>query len=206
MAGLINIHSAQFIGSYTSYEKMPYPRNPEYAFIGRSNVGKSSLINCLTGKKELAKISKKPGKTRQINLYLINQRWNIVDLPGYGYAKVSKTERKQFLDFITAYFRYRPNLVNIFVLIDANISPQETDLDFIRYLGENQWPFSIVFTKTDKSSQSMIHANIQDFKKAMMEDWEELPPVFTTSSRKGTGRKELLQYIDECNRMLVKKS
>ncbi len=185
---------------------MPATTHPEYAYIGRSNVGKSSLINMLCARKELALVSKKPGKTRAINLFVINDSWNLVDLPGYGYAKVSKTERKKWNKSLVDYFRLRRSLVNIFVLVDANIPPQAIDIDFINYLGENGMPFSIVFTKIDKSSKSRIEENILDFKTELNKFWEELPPIFQTSAKTGSGREEILEYIFKLNQELVKKS
>ncbi len=197
------INSADYTGSFTDWKKIPYDKNLEYAFIGRSNVGKSSLINALTNRKKLALVSKTPGKTKTLNLFLINKKWNILDLPGYGYAKVSKENRYQWSKMLMEYFRHRKNLITAFVLIDSNVPPQEIDMSFINYLGENQVPFSIVFTKIDKGRKTHTEKNIQMFKDALHHNWEELPPLFFTSAEKKNGIDELLNYIFELNKSLL---
>lgn len=179
--------------------KCPNSHLPEYAFIGRSNVGKSSLINMLTGRKNLAKVSGKPGKTRLINHFLINDNWHLVDLPGYGYAKVSKKEKKTFQKYITAYFEKRQQLVNTFILVDCRHEPQPIDLDFLEWMGTNAIPFSIVFTKADKLKPQALENNIATYKAKLMETWVELPPYFVTSSANQTGRDEILDYIQSIN-------
>lgn len=193
------INSAEYVSSHPTYKSLVHGNNHEYAFIGRSNVGKSSLINMLTGRKKLALVSKKPGKTKQINIFLINNSWNLIDLPGYGYAKVSKSERYRWSQSISDYFLKRRNLVNTFVLIDFNIPPQEIDLEFINYLGESMLPFSIVFTKADKVKPGQRNKNLNIYKKELLKTWEELPPVFLASSTKGEGRIEILDYIFKLN-------
>ena len=192
----MEITTATFIKSNQKMEGLPKPSLPEYAFVGRSNVGKSSLINCLVGQKHLAKTSSTPGKTQLINHFLINHAWYLVDLPGYGYAKISKTHRAKLQDIITTYTLERENLMNLFVLIDCRHKPQEVDLEFMEFLGVNEVPFSIVFTKTDKPNQKDLNNNFKHYKKALLERWEELPQIFQTSSVKGHGKKELLAYID----------
>jgi GTP-binding protein len=196
----MHIKTAEFIMSNTDINKCPEHNKPEYAFIGRSNVGKSSLINMLTEKKSLAKTSSTPGKTQLINHFLINDNWYLVDLPGYGFAKVSKNDRKKFEKFIWNYITKRKQLTNLFVLIDSRHEPMKIDLDFIRKLGEKQIPFSIVFTKTDKLSSSKLSKNLLAYKKSLLVDWEELPKIFTTSATAKTGRLELLSYIEEINK------
>jgi len=193
------LFSGEYTGSYVSWKSLPFESNNEYAFIGRSNVGKSSLINALTNRKKLALVSKTPGKTKVLNLFLINKKWNILDLPGYGYAKISQENRYQWSKMIMDYFIMRKNLVNAFVLIDCNIPPQVIDLSFINFLGEKQIPFSIVFTKTDKSRKALIQNNIRLFKEQLQFHWEELPLFFYTSSEKKTGIDELMTYIEELN-------
>ena len=181
--------------------KCPQSSIPEYAFIGRSNVGKSSLINSICSKKNLAKTSSRPGKTQLINHFLINESWHLVDLPGYGYARVSKTQKKIFQAFITKYFKNRSQLINAFLLIDVRHQPQQIDLNFMEWLGENIIPFSIVFTKADKLKPMAIERNISEYKdKMLLSNWEEIPPIFITSSLKNTGGKEILIYIDELNK------
>lgn len=170
----------------------------EFAFIGRSNVGKSSLINMLTRQPGLAKVSGTPGKTRLINHFVINNEWALVDLPGYGYAKVSRKERSGFSSLITNYILNREQLYYLFVLVDARHEPQKIDLEFIRFLGEHGVPFGIVFTKADKLSQAQLNRNIDIYKKQLSEEWEELPRMFVTSSEKGTGRDEILDFIENC--------
>lgn len=191
--------NAKFIKSCPSIESCPPADKPEYAFIGRSNVGKSSLINMLTGHNKLAKTSGKPGKTQLINHFLINDKWYLVDLPGYGYAKISKEQREKFDSMIRTYILNRENLYAVFVLVDSNIPPQEKDLDFIRWLGENQVPFSIVFTKTDRLTKNEIQSSLAKYKKALLKDWETIPEHFISSSVNRSGRLELIAYIDGIN-------
>lgn len=196
----MDIKSAQFVISNTDLEKCPKGSLPEYAFIGRSNVGKSSLINSLCHKKNLAKTSSRPGKTQLINHFLINEKWHLVDLPGYGYARVSKSQKKVFQSFITRYFEKRKQLINAFLLIDIRHEPQPIDLKFMEWLGENQIPFSIVFTKADKLKPKAQDRNIAHYKQEMLAStWEELPPIFVTSSFHRTGGEEILKYIDLLN-------
>jgi GTP-binding protein len=196
----MDIKSAQFVISNTDLEKCPKGSLPEYAFIGRSNVGKSSLINSLCNKKNLAKTSSRPGKTQLINHFLINEKWHLVDLPGYGYARVSKSQKKVFQSFITSYFEKRKQLINAFLLIDIRHEPQPIDLKFMEWLGENQIPFSIVFTKADKLKPKAQDRNIAHYKQEMLASaWEELPPIFITSSLHRTGGEEILKYIDLLN-------
>jgi GTP-binding protein len=196
----MDIKSAQFVISNTDLEKCPKGSLPEYAFIGRSNVGKSSLINSLCNKKNLAKTSSRPGKTQLINHFLINEKWHLVDLPGYGYARVSKSQKKVFQSFITSYFEKRKQLINAFLLIDIRHEPQPIDLKFMQWLGENQIPFSIVFTKADKLKPKAQDRNIAHYKQEMLASaWEELPPIFITSSLHRTGGEEILKYIDLLN-------
>jgi len=200
----MKIKTAKFVISNSDVSKCPKDDLPEYAFIGRSNVGKSSLINMLTNHKGLAKISGKPGKTQLINHFIINTDWFLVDLPGYGFAKVSRNMRNTFQKFIKDYFDNRKQLVNTFVLVDARHEPQKIDLDFMEYLGENGIPFSIIFTKSDKLNQATLPKNIANYKKIMLQTWEELPPSFITSSTTQAGKEELLKYIDSINQSLVK--
>ena len=195
----MEIKSATFVVSNTDYKKCPDTGLPEYAFIGRSNVGKSSLINMLTNNKNLAKTSVRPGKTQLINHFLINKNWYIVDLPGYGYARISKSARTEWKKMVTDYLLHRETLINTFVLIDSRLSPQRIDLDFLSLLGRNGIPLSIVFTKVDKQNQRETALNLNAFKKALAEEWEELPPIFITSSVSGTGRSKILDYIDTLN-------
>ncbi|GAA0763453.1 ribosome biogenesis GTP-binding protein YihA/YsxC [Psychroflexus lacisalsi] len=199
----MKIKTSEFVMSNSDVTKCPNTQLPEYAFIGRSNVGKSSLINMLTGRKALAKVSGKPGKTRLINHFLINENWHLVDLPGYGYAKVSKQEKKTFQKYITAYFEKRQQLVNTFILIDSRHVPQPIDLEFLEWMGMNTIPFSIVFTKADKLKPNVLEKNIEDYKSKLLETWEELPPYFVTSSANQTGRDEILNYIQSINETLV---
>ncbi len=191
--------SAEFVMSNSDVAKCPKDKLPEYAFIGRSNVGKSSLINMLVQRKSLAKTSGRPGKTQLINHFLINKTWFLVDLPGYGYARVSKSSKKVFQQFITQYFSKREQLVLAFVLIDCRHEPQKVDVDFMAWMGNNQIPFAIVFTKADKLKPKALEKNIETYSKTMLETWEEMPPYFTTSSSNGTGRDTLLNYIDVVN-------
>ncbi|CAL2088772.1 ribosome biogenesis GTP-binding protein YihA/YsxC [Tenacibaculum sp. 190524A02b] len=195
----MKIKSAEFVMSNTNVTKCPKDRIPEYAFIGRSNVGKSSLINMLMERKDLAKTSGKPGKTQLINHFKINNEWFLVDLPGYGYAKVSKKKRTIFQYFIENYFREREQLVCTFVLIDSRHDPQKIDLDFMRFLGENQIPFCIVFTKADKLGSSKLNKQITSYKKKLLNTWETLPTSFITSSSTGFGRDEFLSFVQQIN-------
>jgi GTP-binding protein len=193
------IRSAVFTKSSQKLEECPAPNLPEYAFIGRSNVGKSSLINMLMGMKALAKVSGTPGKTQLINHFTINEEWYLVDLPGYGYAKVSKNKREVFSEMITRYTLNRDNLHCLFVLIDSRIEPQAIDLTFINWLGINQVPFSLVFTKTDKVSSNELSSIIAQFNKELLKQWEELPKLFTCSAVTRIGRTEILNFIGEVN-------
>ncbi|WP_374164855.1 ribosome biogenesis GTP-binding protein YihA/YsxC [Arcticibacter sp. MXS-1] len=195
----MEIYSAEFKCSNTRTEKLPPPVLPEYAFIGRSNVGKSSLINALTNKKGLAKTSQTPGKTQLINHFLINNNWYLVDLPGYGYARVSQKMREEWERFIRYYLRNRENLQCVFVLVDSRIEPQKADLDFCFWLGENGIPFVIAFTKADKQSKVKTLQNVKSFKDALLKYFEELPQMFITSSETREGREDLLSFIDEVN-------
>jgi len=195
----VRIKQAEFVISNTDLRLCPEPNMPEYAFIGRSNVGKSSLINVLTNNKSLAKISSKPGKTRLINHFLINKEWYLVDLPGYGYAKVNHNAREQFQKFISRYMTTRENLTNVFVLVDSRHKPQEIDLDFMIWLGEHGVPFSMIFTKFDKLKKSEQKKSIKLYETEMLKVWEEMPPYFITSSVSSEGKEELLAYIDEIN-------
>lgn len=195
------INSARFVISNTSVKKCPAEMLHEYAFIGRSNVGKSSLINMLTNKKSLAQTSSKPGKTLLINHFLINDSWHIVDLPGYGYAQRSKDSRQAIERIIQEYILNRQQMTNLFVLIDVRHKPQKIDLEFIEWLGENGVPFSIVFTKLDKLSSSAVKKSISSYCTTLREQWEELPPIFATSSEDGRGREELLDYIEQLNQL-----
>ena len=195
----MNVAHAEFVLSNTKVELCPKSKIPEYAFIGRSNVGKSSLINMLCNRKKLAKTSSRPGKTQLINHFLINKQWHLVDLPGYGYARVSKTKKKTFQKFITNYFIKRKELIAAFLLIDLRHKPQTLDLEFMRWLGENYIPFSIVFTKADKLKDKEIKKNTSDYFKTLKHDWEEMPKHFITSSEKSLGRDELLNYINQIN-------
>ncbi len=193
------IKTAEFIVSNSDVEKCPKNPLPEYAFIGRSNVGKSSLINMLTNHKNLAKTSGKPGKTQLINHFLINKNWFLVDLPGYGYARVSKTAKKKFQKFITDYFEKRRQLISAFVLVDIRHEPQNIDLEFMEYLGLQQIPFGIIFTKADKLKPKAIERHVDDYCQHLLKTWEALPPYFVTSSSKQIGRDEVLQFIDDTN-------
>ncbi len=195
----MKIKSAEFIISNSDVSKCPKEKFPEYAFIGRSNVGKSSLINMLMQKKSLAKTSGRPGKTQLINHFLINKNWFLVDLPGYGYARVSKSSKRVFQKFITDYFAKREQLLLAFVLIDCRHEPQKVDLEFMQWMGENQIPFSIIFTKADKLKPNALLRNIEDYSQKMLETWEEMPKHFVTSSSHSTGREDLLKYIGVVN-------
>lgn len=200
----MKIKSAEFVISNSDVTKCPKERFPEYAFIGRSNVGKSSLINMLTDRKSLAKTSGRPGKTQLINHFIINKEWYLVDLPGYGYARVSKSAKKVFQKFITAYFSKRTQLVSAFVLVDCRHEPQKIDLEFMNWLGEHQIPFSIIFTKADKLSKSKLSTQIENYIQEMLTYWSEMPNYFITSSSSGEGKDEVLNYIAEINNDLKK--
>lgn len=201
----MKINTAEFIISNSEVSKCPLERLPEYAFIGRSNVGKSSLINMLTNHKNLAKTSGRPGKTQLINHFKINNNWFLVDLPGYGYAKVSKKTKSVFQQFITDYFEKREQLVCAFVLIDIRHEAQNIDLEFMEYMGESEIPFCIIFTKADKISKTKIDSHIAAYKKQMIQNnWEEMPQYFVTSSTEGVGKEILLNYIDEINQEVFK--
>ena len=196
------ITSAEFVISNSRVNKCPTTGLPEYAFIGRSNVGKSSLINMLTGRKGLAMTSQKPGKTQLINHFLINKDWYLVDLPGYGYARLSRDGRDGLRKMIEDYILERTELVCLFVLLDSRLEPQRIDLEFIEWLGEDGIPFALVFTKADKLSKGKLAANIAAYKERLLQQWEELPPLFITSSEARLGRDELLSYIDGINKSL----
>ena len=198
----MEVKNAVFVVSNSDYRKCPDTGKPEYAFIGRSNVGKSSLINMLTRNKGLAKTSVRPGKTQLINHFLINNEWYLVDLPGYGYARTSKTSRAAWQKMITEYLTGREPLVNTFVLIDSRIPPQKIDLEFISFLGRNGVPLAVVFTKVDKPNQSEPARNVNTFKQALLEEWEDLPTMFLTSSVSGTGRDKVLGFIEQCNALV----
>ncbi len=189
--------------SNSQVAKCPKDRLPEYAFIGRSNVGKSSLINMLTNCKNLAKTSGRPGKTQLINHFKIDDRWFLVDLPGYGYARVSKTTKQVFQRFITDYFEQREQLVSAFVLVDIRHEPQKVDVEFMQWLGERAIPFAIIFTKADKLKPQAIERNVAAYKEALLEWWEEFPPYFVTSAQNKTGKEELTQYIEQTNQTII---
>lgn len=200
----MKIKSAEFIVSNTDVNKCPKEHIPEYAFIGRSNVGKSSLINMLVDRKNLARTSGKPGKTQLINHFKINNNWFLVDLPGYGYAKVSKEKRKTFQKFILNYFLHRKQLVCTFLLIDGRHEPQQIDLDFIQFMGENEIPFCIVFTKSDKLSASKLNRNINIYNQTLLRSgWESVPQSFVTSATVKTGREEILSFIEDLNQEVL---
>ncbi len=196
------IHKAEYQASYPDVRQTPDAGIPEYAFIGRSNVGKSSLINMICNHKGLAKTSQKPGKTQLINYFNIDDKWYLVDLPGYGYAKISKTKRKEWQRMIDGYLLQKRTLVTAFVLIDSNVSPQKNDLDFINWCGNMQVPFVIVFTKTDKSKPKEVEENIEAFRNTLLEEWEELPQQFITSANDKKGRDELLEFISNLNQKI----
>lgn len=195
----MKIKSAEFVVSNSEVAKCPDSKLPEYAFIGRSNVGKSSLINMLTERKNLAKTSGRPGKTQLINHFLINNSWHLVDLPGYGYARVSKSAKKTFQKFITAYFEQREQMICAFVLIDSRHKPQPIDLEFMQWLGEHQVPFCIIFTKADKLKPKALERNINDYQAEMLQTWTEMPQYFISSSSNGLGREAVLDYIENIN-------
>ncbi len=197
------IQSATFVISSPDVMQCPRSSFPEYAFIGRSNVGKSSLINSLCRQKDLAKTSAKPGKTVLINHFLINQQWCLVDLPGYGYARAGKSQRDNLRKMIERYCLLRQQLISLFVLVDVRHEPQAIDTDFMQWLGENNIPFTIVFTKADKLSKNQLQQNIEVYKQHLLQTWEELPPYFVTSSVKNTGCDEVLQYIESINQSIA---
>ena len=197
----MKINYANFVISSPDVSKCPAPDKPEYAFIGRSNVGKSSLINMLTGRKKLAKISSTPGKTMLINHFKINDQWYLVDLPGYGFAKRSKTERAKWQKMIHKYILNRPNMLTLFLLVDIRIEPQKIDLDFIEWLGISNIPFVITFTKSDKLKLNQIENNLKKYKNKLLESWEELPPILVTSSSTSLGRDEVLNLIEKTNKV-----
>lgn len=193
------IKDAHFVSSNTKIDRLPRDNKPEYAFIGRSNVGKSSLINALVQRRGLAKTSSTPGKTIAINHFLINDSWYLVDLPGYGYAQRSKKSREEWRVMLASYISRRRNLISTFVLVDSRIEPQSSDIGFMEWLGENQVPFCIVFTKADKLSKAELERNVETYRNRLLEDWEELPPVFITSSESKLGREEILDFIERQN-------
>lgn len=196
------IKTATFMTSSARWQDCPEPTRPEYAFIGRSNVGKSSLINAMLNFKDLAKTSRTPGKTQLINHFLINENWYLTDLPGYGYARVSKSLRKEFEKLITNYILNRKNLVNLFVLLDARHSPQKIDVEFIEWCGENGVPFSLAFTKSDKLKPNVLKENVEKYKAVLLETWESLPEIYVTSAEKKIGGEEILKFISVTNQFL----
>ena len=198
------IKTAEYLQSEADWRKCPAPDKPEYAFIGRSNVGKSSLITMLTNHKSLAKTSSQPGKTQTINHFIINKAWYLVDLPGYGFAKTSKTNREKWRKMISDYLLFRENLQLVFVLIDSRIEPQRIDIDFINNLGENGVPFAIIFTKTDKVSGGKAMSNMQKMKNALSETWEELPVMMPSSAVSGHGKEKILDFIEDINQQYSK--
>ncbi len=199
----MNIKSARFVISNTDIAKCPQDGRPEYAFIGRSNVGKSSLINMLTRNGKLAMTSSMPGKTLLINHFFVNDEWYLVDLPGYGYAKRSKSQTERLEHIISSYVLDREQMTLLFVLVDSRLEPQKIDLEFFEWLGENAVPFAIIFTKADKVKRTVLKKNIDEYKEKLLEQWEELPPIFVTSSETAMGRDELLEYIDDINKTLL---
>jgi GTP-binding protein len=199
----MEIKSAEFVISNTDVEKCPEGSIPEYAFIGRSNVGKSSLINMLTNKKGLALTSQKPGKTQLINHFIINQEWYLVDLPGYGYAQRGKEGKEKIRHIIENYILEREQLTNLFVLLDCRHTPQKIDLEFMEWLGENDIPFSIIFTKTDKIGKGRLQENLKAYQDKLLETWEELPPIFVSSAEKKEGKEAILSYIEDINLQLA---
>lgn len=199
----MEIKTAEFTLSAPMVSMCPQDTKPEYAFIGRSNVGKSSLINMLTNNKRLAKTSATPGKTLLINHFIINKEWYLVDLPGYGFAKRSKKEVARLDQMIRGYILQREQLVNVFVLVDVRLEPQKIDLEFIEWLGQSSVPFAIIFTKADKLTANKVSQNVEAYKKKLLETWEELPPYYITSAEKRQGREEVLQYIEDINKSLI---
>lgn len=200
----MTVKTADFVKSSEKWQNCPEPKIPEYAFIGRSNVGKSSLINAMLGRKDLAKTSQTPGKTQLINHFLVNESWYLTDLPGYGYAKVSKSTRKDFEKLITNYILNRKNLVNLFVLVDSRHTPQKIDLEFMEWCGESDVPFSIIFTKADKMKPGALSDNIENYKTELLKTWEELPDMYITSAEKKEGGEEILKFIEKTNAYLEK--
>lgn len=200
----MQIKTAEFVKSSQKWQECPEPKIPEYAFIGRSNVGKSSLINAMMNHKDLAKTSQTPGKTQLINHFLVNESWYLTDLPGYGYAKVSKSLRKDFEKLITNYILNRKNLVNLFVLVDIRHNPQKIDLEFMQWCGESGVPFSIVFTKADKLKSGAAEKNVEVYKNELLQSWEELPDLYITSAEKKEGGDLILNYIQKTNDFLEK--
>ncbi|WP_312769400.1 ribosome biogenesis GTP-binding protein YihA/YsxC [Epilithonimonas sp.] len=198
------IKTAEFVKSSQKWQDCPEPTLPEYAFIGRSNVGKSSLINAMMNHKDLAKTSQTPGKTQLINHFLVNESWYLTDLPGYGYAKVSKSLRKDFEKLITNYILNRRNLVNLFVLVDIRHTPQKIDLEFMQWLGESGVPFSIVFTKADKLKSGGADRNVEIYKNELLQTWEDLPDLYITSAEKKEGGDLILKFIQKTNDFLIK--
>lgn len=196
----MEIITAEYAGSFAKLTDCPTPKAPEYAFIGRSNVGKSSLINMLTGKKGLAMVSNTPGKTQTINFFTINHQWHLIDLPGYGYAKTNKQTRKGFSKMITDYLLYRESMACCFVLIDANIEPRPNDKEFVNFLGENNVPFVIAYTKTDRISKTALSKNLEAIRQSLLESWEVLPQEFITSAEYRTGREDVLEFIESVNK------
>jgi len=196
------IKTAEFVKSSGKWQDCPEPNLPEYAFIGRSNVGKSSLINAMMNHKDLAKTSQTPGKTQLINHFLVNESWYLTDLPGYGYARVSKSLRKDFEKLITNYILNRKNLVNLFVLVDSRHTPQKIDLEFIEWCGENGIPFSIVFTKADKLKPNAAISNVENYQAELLKTWEDLPETYVTSAEKKAGTDEILNFISKTNKFL----
>ena len=193
----MDIKSAEFVSSFVALDKLPKPTLPEFAFIGRSNVGKSSLINMLSGRKNLAKTSVTPGKTQTINHFIINKNWYLVDLPGYGYARTSKQMRRKWEGFISDYLLKRENLYCTFVLLDSRLEPQKIDIEFMEWLATKQIPFAMVFTKIDKLKKQEMVTHIERYKRFMLQNWEELPLIFLTSSENKTGKENLLEYIEQ---------
>ncbi|KIA90074.1 ribosome biogenesis GTP-binding protein YihA/YsxC [Kaistella jeonii] len=198
------IKTTEFVKSSGKWQECPEPNLPEYAFIGRSNVGKSSLINAMMNHKDLAKTSQTPGKTQLINHFLINENWYLTDLPGYGYARVSKSMRKDFEKINTNYILNRQNLVNLFVLVDSRHTPQQIDIEFIEWCGESGIPFSIVFTKADKLKPNTVNANVEVYRNELLKTWDELPDMYVTSAEKKIGGDEILKFITKTNEFLIK--
>ncbi len=194
------IRKAEFVCSSQFVSQCPTGDRCEYAFIGRSNVGKSSFINKLTNNNSLAKVSGTPGKTQLINHFIINDEWYLVDLPGYGYARVGDSKREKFAKIIKSYMLEREQLSLVFVLVDSRHAPQSKDMEFIRFLGENGVPLALIFTKADKLSQTQLNINVEGYLNTLKQEWEDLPPYFVTSSRKDMGRDEVIAYIEQCNR------
>lgn len=199
---MLKIKNAEFISSVTALSKCPEAVMPEYAFIGRSNVGKSSLINMLVERKGLAKTSSTPGKTQTINHFLIDNQWYLADLPGYGYARTSKSKRKDWVGMIAEYLRLRRNLLCTFILIDSRIPVQQIDVSFMEFMAENELPFVLAFTKTDKMGRTELQRNIDAYKKHLRQSWDELPQMFVTSSETGNGRQELLGFVASTNSLV----